>query len=481
MTRRLGRCELFDPIARGGMASLHLGRWLGSGGFRKIVAIKALHPQHAKDDDFVKMFLDEARVVARIRHPNVVPILDLWQEDGELFIVMDFVEGVTLAQALAELRLRKVRMPVSVIKRVMVGVLQGLHAAHEATDERGRPLEVIHRDVSPDNVLIGTDGHAHVIDFGIAKATGRYSHTASGVIKGKLAYLAPEQLREQPLSRRTDVYGASVVMWQALTGTKLFQGRNAGETALDILERLVPRPGEVAEGIDASLDEIVMRGLDRDADLRWESAAAMAEAIEAEGGLASYRAVGEWLRGVAGPRLDELRALIARIEAAPISEAEPARRMTRTSLADAPVPVWPTSEAELSRTQLTGEGGGAREVGSGWRRAAFVAAAGAGLVLAGLLVAQRSAPYGVHVAASGAFGVEVAPAQPALAPPPTATSSDVAPPPAASAVAIAPWTAPPLKTAPAPTASATVDVRPPATGTPPPVTVAPSRRLPDGI
>src|SRR5690606_17310009 len=141
--RQVGRCELFAEIAHGGMATVYLGRWLGAGGFAKTVAVKALHRQYARDPEFVRMFLDEARVVARVRHPNVMPTIDLVEDDGELFIVMDFVQGTTLAHLLRQMKRRRERMPIGVALRIITGVLQGLHAAHEATNERGEPMEII--------------------------------------------------------------------------------------------------------------------------------------------------------------------------------------------------------------------------------------------------------------------------------------------------------------------------------------------------
>ncbi|MEQ9322114.1 MAG: serine/threonine-protein kinase [Polyangiaceae bacterium] len=311
---RMGRCELFDEIARGGMATIHLGRWVGSGGFRKLVAVKRLHSQLSHDPEFVAMFLDEARVVARIQHPNVVPIVDLVERDGELAIVMDYVAGVTLGHLVAQLSARGERVPSAVVKRLMCDALDGLHAAHEARDEDGERLRVIHRDVSPGNILVGIDGHARVLDFGVARAAGRLTQTQTGVIKGKLVYLAPEQLREGRLSRRTDVYGASVVMWQALTGLRLFEGASPGQITMAILESRVPRPSELTAGVDEALDAIVMRGLQRAPELRWCSARHMAEAIEATGGLACHRVVGEWVMAIGAVELARRARMVRAVE-----------------------------------------------------------------------------------------------------------------------------------------------------------------------
>ncbi|MCL2447368.1 MAG: serine/threonine protein kinase, partial [Polyangiaceae bacterium] len=200
------------------------GRLMGSGGFARTVAIKQLHPQFAKDPEFVAMFLDEARLVARIRHPNVVPTLDVVAASSELFHVMEYVQGESLSRLARALRAREERVPLPIVVRIMNDVLQGLHAAHEARDERGVPLHIVHRDVTPQNILVGADGVARLLDFGVAKAAGRAQTTQDGQIKGKLAYMAPEQLMSAGVTRETDLYAASVVLWEMLAGERLFTG-----------------------------------------------------------------------------------------------------------------------------------------------------------------------------------------------------------------------------------------------------------------
>jgi eukaryotic-like serine/threonine-protein kinase len=408
--RQIGRCELFAPLARGGMATVHLGRWLGEGSFRKIVAVKALHPELARDSEFTAMFLDEARIVARIRHPNVMPTLDVVEQTGELFIVMDYLEGATLAALANEARERGRAIPVPIVKRILAGVLHGLHAAHEAKDERGRRLDVIHRDVAPDNIMIGTDGYARMIDFGIAKAAGRSTQTRTGMIKGKIAYLAPEQLLEEPLSRRTDVYGAAVVGWQLLTGHRLFEGESAGELAMKIVRASIVPPSEFEARSrgerrttrpassdaakddescgDGSLDYIIMRGLARDADARWPTAEAMADAIEESGQLASHREVGDWVRLLAEERLGEIRRLVEAIERAPVVAPVVARSMRRGSIPDVE-PVIPHGEIEGSRTDVTSEASAAPAAPTNPFVGALIAAILVGAVVATALGLRR--------------------------------------------------------------------------------------------
>src|SRR5258708_3447542 len=187
-----GRYAIYDEIASGGMATVHFGCSLGAGAFSRVVAVKRLHAHLARENEFVTMFMDEARVAARIRHPNVAPILDVVATDREIFLVMEYVHGESLSKLFGAMRASRQPMPVAAA--ILVGLLGGLHAAHEATDERGMSLRIVHRDVSPQNLIIGADGVARIVDFGIAKAVGRLQHTQTGEIKGKFGYMAPEQV-----------------------------------------------------------------------------------------------------------------------------------------------------------------------------------------------------------------------------------------------------------------------------------------------
>src|SRR5215472_8545252 len=215
------------------MATVHLGRLRGGGGFARTVAIKRLHPMYAKDPDIVAMLLDEGRLASRIRHPNVVPVLDVIAEGSEVCLVMEYVHGLALSQIV---RAHKGPVPKRIALSIASGVLHGLQAAHETTDEAGAPLGIVHRDVSPHNVLLGSDGCARVADFGIAKASGRLRETTHhGTIKGKLSYMAPEQLHGE-VDARADVYGASVVLWECLQGRRLFEANSEPELMRQVLE-----------------------------------------------------------------------------------------------------------------------------------------------------------------------------------------------------------------------------------------------------
>jgi serine/threonine-protein kinase len=312
--RIVGRYAIFDEIAAGGMATVYLGRLMGSGGFARTVAIKSMHPQFAKDPEFVSMFLDEARIVARIRHPNVVPTLDVVASRGEVFLVMDYVQGETLNHLAKRILARGERIPTPVLLRVMSDILQGLHAAHEARDEHGVPLGIVHRDVSPHNILVGIDGVARLLDFGVAKAAGRAQTTGEGQIKGKLAYMAPEQLTGSGVSRQTDIYAASVVFWEAITGSRLFTPDNNLDLHARVNHREIRRPSELVPDVPAELEAVLMRGLAPAVEDRFATAREMCAAL-GRCGLAEAPAVvvGEWVENLAAEVLADRTAKIAAI------------------------------------------------------------------------------------------------------------------------------------------------------------------------
>jgi len=310
--REIGRYVLFAELASGGMATVHLGRLRGQAGFSRTVAIKRSHPGFAKDPEFVSMFLDEARIAARIQHPNVVPVLDVEARDGELFLVMDYVHGESLARLWRLCEGRPIGPAIA--GRIAADMLNGLHAAHNARSERGSLLEVVHRDVSPQNVLVGVDGVARVTDFGIAKAVNRIQTTHEGQLKGKLSYMAPEQLEEKHVDARTDVYATSVVLWELLTARRLHTSADAGATITRILTGKLPPPSRVARDIPPELDALVMRGLARDPSERFGSAQEMAVALERTLRLAIPAEVAEWVESLAHESLEKRARLVAELE-----------------------------------------------------------------------------------------------------------------------------------------------------------------------
>ncbi|MFO0672219.1 MAG: protein kinase [Polyangiaceae bacterium] len=272
---RFGRYLVFAPFAQGGMASVHMGRLLGSSGFSRLVALKRLHPIFASSPEHYQMLLDEARITSRIRHPNVVPILDVVHEGENLFLVMEYVSGVSLNDLLQAAIDYGEPIPPSVASALLVDVLRGLHAAHEARAEDGTPLGVVHRDVSPHNVIVGVDGTARILDFGVAKALKKDHLTVSGEVKGKVAYMAPEQLRGLPVTRQTDLFAAGIVLWESLTGRRLFDGE-PGVAMLQILEDEAPPPSERRADLPKAVDTVLARALSKDARSRYGTAEEMA-------------------------------------------------------------------------------------------------------------------------------------------------------------------------------------------------------------
>jgi serine/threonine protein kinase len=312
----IGRYAIYDRIAAGGMATVHLGRLVGEKGFSRTVAIKRLHGHLAMDPDFVSMFLDEARLAARIRHPNVVQTLDVVVSDNEVFLVMDYVEGESLAQLMRIVVGRGETVPAGCASSLITAVLVGLHAAHEAKNDHGEPLGLVHRDVSPQNVLVDLDGVARVLDFGVAKALGQSHSTRDGQLKGKLAYMAPEQIKSGKVDRRTDVFAASVVLWEALTGRRLFKAEGEAQVMHLVLHEPMQPPSAFVAGLPAALDAVVMRGLERDPDDRFATAEQMAHALEDAAPPMPPRKLAAWIRGLLGDNLAARARLVREIESA---------------------------------------------------------------------------------------------------------------------------------------------------------------------
>ena len=313
------RYELRGELASGGMATVHLARQLGAAGFARIVAVKRLHERYAKDPEFIAMFLDEARLVARIRHPNVVQTLDVVQEKvdagNELFIVMEYIHGDPLSRLLLLSRQKMEPVPLRIASAVMVGVLHGLHEAHEAKSELGEALGIVHRDVSPHNILVGIDGVARVLDFGVAKAAERMSSTQDGQVKGKLSYMAPEQIANGEIDRRTDIYAAAIVFWEILAGKRLFHGANEAATIKLVLDAKVEAPSAHNAQVTPALDSIILMGLARDRLQRFATAAEFANMIADAVPPATVGEVGAWVRTTAREDIEAKTKLIAAIEA----------------------------------------------------------------------------------------------------------------------------------------------------------------------
>jgi serine/threonine-protein kinase len=308
------RYLVFDEIGVGGMASVHLGMLTGAVGFRRIVALKQLHARFIHDPDFVEQFINEARLAAHIHHANVVQTLDVVWTGKQLLLVMEYVDGDTLNRVLRSAVERREQVPIEVACSMIAGVLHGLHAAHEVRDEEGARLDIVHRDVSPQNILIGRDGIARVLDFGVAKALAQSPNTQSGLVKGKFGYMAPEQIMRGHVDRRTDVFAAGVVLWETLTCRRLFQASKNIEQAMSrVIAGEIPPPSAYRPEIPPQLDAIVMRAMARDAEQRFQTAEALAVAMEDDVGVASPHIVKTWFGPLASPELAQRAELIRNI------------------------------------------------------------------------------------------------------------------------------------------------------------------------
>ncbi len=314
--RRMGRYELLFRIASGGMAEVYAARVVGEGGFEKLVAVKRMLPTLAEDEEFVQMFLDEARVAANISNAHVVQTLDLGRDStGALYIVMDLVVGVTLSRILKEAAKVRRAVPVGMAVELLAQAASGLHAAHDATTPIGEPLHIVHRDVSPQNILVGVDGRVRITDFGVARAVARATQTQAGRIKGKFAYCSPEQLRGSEVDRRADVFALGVVAWETLAGQRLF----VADHPLAIMERVQNMPilpvCQVRSRVPESVSAVIDRALERDPDGRFPTAGAFATELRRAARDAGLEAPEQaearrFVRGAGGEPLRKIRANI---------------------------------------------------------------------------------------------------------------------------------------------------------------------------
>jgi serine/threonine-protein kinase len=277
--KRIGRYELVWELGTGGMAAVFLARARGPAGFHKWFAIKRIHPHLAKDKRFVDMFLDEARIAAAIHHPNVAQVFDLGAGD-EHYIAMEYLHGEHLGVLAVRAVRQWGRIPYEIAARIVGAAADGLHHAHEARGPGGETLGLVHRDVSPQNVFVTYEGTVKLTDFGIAKAENRITHTQTGAMKGKCAYMAPEQALGQTVDRRTDVFALGIVLWEITTGRRLFKAETDAQTLMRITSGKVRRPSELESSYPPELERIVMRALATRPENRYPTAAAMARDLD---------------------------------------------------------------------------------------------------------------------------------------------------------------------------------------------------------
>jgi len=272
----LGRYRVVDEIGIGGMASVHLARMDGPGGFQKWVAIKRIHPHLVEDQTFIHMFLD----AARISHPNVATVFDLGEHEDTYWIAMEYLHGEPLREVMRRTEEIAQPMPPEIACRVIADAAEGLHAAHELLGKNGEKLGLVHRDVTPHNLFVTYDGNTKVVDFGIAKFSSRMSSTRAGTLKGKLAYMSPEQVHGEGIDRRTDIFALAVVLWELTTGQRLFRMESDLDTLAKVQECNVPRPSSIVRGYPIDLEKIVMKALSKNRGERFKSAREFSRALQ---------------------------------------------------------------------------------------------------------------------------------------------------------------------------------------------------------
>ncbi len=394
--RDLGRYVLYDPIASGGMATVHFGRMHGAVGFSRLVAIKRLHRNFATDPSFVQMFIDEARLAARLDHPNVVKTLDVVADETEVFLVMEHILGESLEGMMPRESSRPVPLPI--VSAILCGLLEGLHSAHEARSDQGEPLEIVHRDVSPHNILVGVDGVPRVFDFGIAKAAINRQETQEGVIKGKVTYMAPEQVWGKA-DRRADVYAAGVILWELLAGKRRHAGASNDTLFLKLAKNELdplPPPTSVRSEAPPALDAVIERATAARVEDRYATAREMAVALEQAIRPAHARDVGVWLREVAGDRVERRSAVMRRIEAQVLSAKDSSETLPESgSTRSVTTSITRAGGLASSVRPVTGEGAftpPAPERRRSWAMAIVLFALTAALLVVGLRVFSRPAP-----------------------------------------------------------------------------------------
>ncbi|MBX3274940.1 MAG: protein kinase, partial [Sandaracinaceae bacterium] len=275
-----GKYLLLDRIAVGGMAEVYTAKSFGIEGFEKIIAIKRILPTMAEDHDFISMFIDEAKIAGHLTHANIVPIYELGKIGESHYIAMEYVWGKDLLQIMNRFRRMRRHMPPVMAAWIASKMLEGLDYAHRKRDRHGRPMGIIHRDVSPQNILVSYEGQVKLIDFGIAKAASRNTKTQAGVLKGKFGYMSPEQVRGLPIDHRSDIFGASTCLHEMLTGERLFVGESDFSTLEKVRNADVAPPSQLVADLPAELEAIVLKGLAREPDDRWQTAGEMQEELQ---------------------------------------------------------------------------------------------------------------------------------------------------------------------------------------------------------
>jgi len=425
---RIGRYEVVGRLATGGMAEIFLARLTGPSGFERPVVVKRILPHLAHSPQFSAMFLDEARLVARIRHPNVVQVQELGEEGGELFLVMEYLEGESIGGVLRRFVVQGRSVPPALAAHVGAEACAGLHAAHELTDAEGYKLDLVHRDISPQNVFVLYSGGVRILDFGIAKAADRSTRTATGEIKGKFQYMSPEQCLGKPLDRRSDLFSLGVVLFELTTNRRLFKRANELLTFKAICEDPLPRPSELVPGYPPSLEKVLLKALARNPANRYETAAEMRRDL-----LGCMRELGatpepaeelaELMRAAFADRISEKAELLRRVGAGsaptriPVNDADPSVELRDITEMASSVRSNETGERPKARRRLLAPGLALF--------ALLAAAAGWKFGLARSTESSRPTPDPSAVAVTAPLASATPPAAPPVAPAPAATSVEL--------------------------------------------------------
>ncbi len=319
---RFGKYTLLDRLAVGGMAEIFLARQAGMEGFEKTVVIKRILPRLTRVEGFVTMFLNEARLASQLTHPNIVQIHELGRISDSYFIAMEYLFGRDMARIIPKAAALGIPFPHVYALKIAASVCEGLYYAHQKADAWGNPLHIVHRDVTPENVFVSFDGMVKVLDFGIAKARGQVGQTQAGEIKGKLAYMSPEQCLGQPLDQRSDIFSLGVVLYEWLTGYRLFTGDSEVAVLKSITDGKIYGPSYFKPDIPPEVEQIVMRALEKDREKRYPSAWDMQRDLERTMGQFPFRPssihLSNFLKQLFAGELDEERARLARRLDAPV-------------------------------------------------------------------------------------------------------------------------------------------------------------------
>ena len=418
----LGRYELLLPIAAGGMAMVWAARVKGTRGFQKIVAVKTMLSKLTEDEQFEQMFLDEASLASQIRHPNVVEISDLGEQDGVLYLAMEWIDGVPL-NLLMKTAKPAGGVPLPIAVRIVMNACAGLHAAHELRDAKGQLIGLVHRDVSPQNILVTYDGVSKVVDFGVAKATAMGGGaTVAGQLKGKVSYMAPEQVRGEAIDRRVDVFAMGIVLYALTTGKHPFRRETEAATMYTIAsDEPVIAPRRFVPGYPQSLEAVVLKALAKNANERYASASEMQRALDQCFPVAERvntdEDVGVFIGKLFGKRRDESRAALAEAlvladKQGPRSTAEPVNPLTQSQVSE----VGSSPSAVVADNTYTSVGTPAAAVRA--RRARVVRLSIVGALLAlGLIALALLKPGSAVAPAQPAASQEATPAKPTEAAP----------------------------------------------------------------